>query len=81
MAAVEGISCQQSISMIPEESNKFTPIQHFIKLNILSKQKKLNDSKDYHTFCETELAKLSLNSNLALFLLFTFFSLINPQTP
>ena len=78
VAAVEG--SQHSIFMTPKESNKFIPIQHFTNAYFTSchTKRKLNYGKDYHTLCETNLAKLTLKSNLALFLLFMLFWVINP---
>ena len=82
VAAVEGINCLCSIFMTPKESNKFIPIQHFTNAYFTSchTKRKLNYGKDYHTLCETNLAKLALKSNLALFLLFMLFwvTCINP---
>ena len=80
VAAVEGINCLYSIFMTPKESNKFIPIQHFTNAYFTSchTKRKLNYGKDYHTLCETNLAKLALKSNLALFLLFMLFWVINP---
>ena len=80
VAAVEGINCLHSIFMTPKESNKFIPIQHFTNAYFTSchTKRKLNYGKDYHTLCETNLAKLALKSNLALFLLFMLFWVINP---
>ena len=45
-------------------------------INILSKQKKLNHSKDHHTFCETELAKHTLKSTLnqLIFIVYALFT-------
>ena len=73
VAAVEGINCLHI--MTPKESNKFIPIQHFTNAYFTSchTKRKLNYGKDYHTLCETNLAKLALKSNLALFLLFMLF--------
>ena len=73
VAAVEGINCLRI--MTPKESNKFIPIQHFTNAYFTSchTKRKLNYGKDYHTLCETNLAKLALKSNLALFLLFMLF--------
>ena len=78
VAAVEGINCLRI--MTPKESNKFIPIQHFTNAYFTSchTKRKLNYGKDYHTLCETNLAKLALKSNLALFLLFLLFWVINP---